>query len=186
MNSLKSSIITILLLLQGLELTALSPKKPQVQQKAQAAKPSNHTHTSTSSTNHTSTPAPKESEEIKNLIDGFIKDVEAITCSCGSKKNKGVKKSEEDDKELEEDKLPRCKHDKDHAEKVTKAFSSYEKLHQVSHEKGASITPDDNRKVLPHVRKIFECKNIKNMAWKPNVSSSHESSHKKTTQSLKK
>jgi len=104
MNSLKSSMIVIALLLQGLELraasnnkkTQLQAKVAQVHPKAQAAKPSKPTGTSTSSTNHTSTPAPKESAEIQKLIEGFSKDVEAITCSCGSKKNKDCKASEEE------------------------------------------------------------------------------------------
>jgi len=59
-------------------------------------------------------------------------------------------------------------------------------LHKAVHEKGAFITVDDNKKVLPHVRKIFECKNIKNMAWKPNVEHTTQSSQNSSTQPSKK
>ena len=176
MNFIKNIIAASLILLQGVEIvasttTSTPTKKSQAQAKiasaktkiqgkvaqAQAAKASK---TASKPVTSSSTYAP-ESGQVKQLIEDFIQEVAKITCSCGSKKDKNGKKTD--------DNLPRCKHDKDHTETVNTAFESYKKLYEATHGSKKSITKDDNKKVRPSVDKIFNCKNIQKMAWHPHI-----------------
>ncbi len=174
MNSIKKIIITSVVLLQALQMVAsasstssASSKKAQilskVQEKAATKKAAAPQAPVSQAPTHPSVPSsPSAHSSVSaEIIEEFIKDVEKITCSCGSKKDK--------DGHVVKDDLPRCKHDKDHLSKVKKAFESYKKLYEAAVGSGKSISAQDNAKVKPSVEKIFECKNIQHMAWMPKI-----------------
>lgn len=110
-------------------------------------------------------PAPAVSgsndEQLKSLVDVFVKAVAEIKCSCGSKKDK--------DGNIVKDDAPRCKHDSEHQKVVTAAYDAYEKLYDFMKDHGHVIDHKLNQEVLPSVEKIFQCKNIKNKAWIPKI-----------------
>jgi predicted DNA-binding protein len=132
-------------------------KAAAVQKKVSAAKQAPKPVASPSSE------APKSSlstsaATVQSLIEEFIKAMEEIPCSCGA-----IKKGDKvDPKSL-------CKHDSDHVHKVKKAYEAYEKLHGATHGSSQSISSEDEKKVKPHVEKLFSCKNIKNKAWNPKI-----------------
>jgi hypothetical protein len=143
--------------------SAIQKKASQMRQEAATAAASAKKPASASSSGTKPTPAASGSNDaqLESLVEDFVKTVEKITCSCGSKKDK--------DGKIVKDDAPRCKHDSDHLKLVKEAYESYEKLYESMKEHGHVIDHKLNQKVLPSVEKIFQCKNIKNKAWLPKV-----------------
>ncbi len=134
---------------------ALKSRAASVKAQAQAKKA--RQSPSQASAKASSSASTKESSEVKQLVEELKSAVEEIKCSCGSSKSDKDGKSESGEK--------RCTHDKEHIEKVEKAFQVYKKLHKAL-EKGC-MEKEDHDKVKPHVKKLFECKNIQKMAFGP-------------------
>ena len=139
---------------------ALQSRAASVKAQAQAKKAQKSTQsTSKTSPKTSSSGSQKESGDVKQLIEELKSAVEEIKCSCGSSKSDKDGKSESGEK--------RCTHDKEHIEKLEKAFQVYKKLHKAL-EKGC-LEKEDHEKVKPHVKKLFECKNIQKMPFNPRL-----------------
>lgn len=152
-QSAKSTVSTAKANVSAKKNISAPQQSSQVQKTSQAKKQSASANSSTQS-----------SQQVEQLMQTFIQAVGKITCSCGTSK-KGEKV---DPKSL-------CAHDQKHKETVDAALKAYEALHKATHQKQAEMSEADNNKVLPSVVKLFECKNIKNMAWHPKVKHSPSS-----------
>lgn len=143
---------------------------PIIQQRAQAqikpqAKKAATKKTSAATKPTTKTPQQQKHDDgnIPQLITDLIKAVDQITCSCGT--NNANKKSSSDTskKPVPSRKSEKQCEDKDHKNKVEKAYQAYEKLYKAS--KNRFIEKSESDKVKPAIHKLFMCRNIKNMPW---------------------
>lgn len=142
--------------------TSTKPKVATIQAKVAQIKTTLNAHKAT-------TPPPKPTQQtvykspdgshVASLIDDLIEKVAKIKCSCGVlKKDKDNKKSSD---------LPMCKHDKDHANLVDKAFEAYKKLFDYLRPFQFELPRKDQERVNSSIHKLFECKNIQKMPWHP-------------------
>jgi len=98
----------------------------------------------------------KSNSQVENLIQEFVKSAKNIKGDCKSKP-----KSDKSDKK--EDRT-------EHFKSVNLAYEAYKKLHEhMKKNPNMTITKEQDETVKKSAIKLFECKNVQNMAWKPHV-----------------
>ena len=104
----------------------------------------------------------KSHSELEKLIQDFTKSTEKIKGSCRSK-SKQKKDTKEDRNE--------------HFKSVDRSYQAYKKIHEhMKKNHNMTISKQQDEKVKRSAKKLFKCKNVQHMAWKPHVQgkSNHE------------
>jgi len=104
----------------------------------------------------------KSHSELEKLIQDFTKSTEKIKGSCRSK-SKQKKDTKEDRSE--------------HFKSVDRSYEAYKKIDEhMKKNHNMTITKEQDQKVKRSAEKLFECKNVQHMPWKPHVQG--KSNHK--------
>ncbi len=135
------------------------PIQQHIEQKALVKKSNNK---SKSENTKKSDNQQKSNSQIEKLIQDFVKTSQDIPKKEEQPKRKSgsEKTSESQSKDI----------NKKYHEAVEKAYQAYKKLHEyMKKNPNMTVTKEQDEVVKKSAIKLFHCKNVQNMAWKPHV-----------------